>query len=289
MQFQGFNIIKEKIVQFMGTAADYFRMLRVQDWIFGYFFIPGIGSIAAAGVTPLLVPVAVISFCTIAFGFVINNIADVEIDKVHTGKCAMLKNPLVSQSVTLRGTWILVVSLAFVPLCLSLLWSVPAFFSIAATLILFTAYSIRPFRFKERYVLDLVTHGVMAGAMLFLVGYLLSLPAIPLLSAKMVSLLVLFTCIGCMALVVHQIGDYREDCGHTTTTVVQLGKRKSWCLFAVLMALSLIALAAVNLVVTLEPWVLWGSVALFAIPIFLLRNDIREDFIHKPVPDPDRE
>jgi 4-hydroxybenzoate polyprenyltransferase len=273
----------------MGTVRGYLRMLRVQDWIFGYFFIPGIGSIAAAGVTPLLVPLAVISFCTIAFGFVINNVADVEIDKVHTVKCEMLKNPLVSQAVTLRGTWILLILLALIPLCLSLVWSVPAFFSVAATLTLFTAYSVHPFRFKERYILDLVTHGVMAGAMLFLIGYLLSSPAIPLLSAKMVSLSVLFTCIGCMALLVHQIGDYREDCGHTTTTVVQLGKRKSWCLLAVLMVLSLIALAAVNLVVTLEPWVLWGSVALFAIPIFLLRNDIRENFIDKPVPDPDRE
>jgi len=273
----------------MVTATGYFRMLRVQDWIFGYFFIPGIGSIAAAGITPALVPLALIAFCTIAFGFVINNVADVEIDKVHTAKCKKLKNPLVSQTVTLRGTWILLISLAFVPLCISLVVSVPAFFAVAATLTLFTAYSIPPFRFKERYVLDLVTHGVMAGAMLFLVGYLLHSPAIPLLSLKMISLSVLFTCIGCMALLVHQIGDYKEDCNYTTTTVVQIGKRKSWYLLAVLMTLSLITLAVVNIVVKLEPWVLWGSVALFAIPIFLLRNDIREDFLNKPVMNPDME
>ena len=273
----------------MGIATGYFRMLRVRDWIFGYFFIPIIGAIAAAGVTPLLVPVAVVSFCMLAFGFVINNVADVEIDRVHTVKCRKQKNPLVSQTVSLRGTWILLILLALAPLCLSLVLSVPAFFSIAATLILFTAYSIRPLRFKERYVLDLITHGIMAGAMLFLVGYLLPSSAIPLLSAKLVSLCLLFTCIGCMALLVHQIGDYREDCGHSTTPVVQLGKRKSWCLLAVLTALSLSALAAVNLAVPLEPWVLWGSVALFAIPVFLLHNDIREDFMNRPVPDPDRE
>jgi 4-hydroxybenzoate polyprenyltransferase len=289
MQFRGFYIIKEKNVRIMGIATGYFRMLRVQDWIFGYFFIPIIGGIAAAGVTPMLVPVAVISFCTLAFGFVINNVADVEIDRVHTIKCKMQKNPLVSQTVTLRGTWILLILLALVSLCLSLVWSVPAFFSIAATLTLFTVYSIRPFRFKERYILDLVIHGLMTGAMLFLVGYLLPSTAIPPLSAKIVSLCVLFTCIGGMALLVHQIGDYREDCGHSTTTVVQLGKRKSWCLLAVLTALSLIALAAVNFVVTLELWVLWGSVVLFAIPVFLLHNDIREDFMMKPVPDPDGE
>ena len=273
----------------MGTATGYFRMLRVQDWIFGYFFIPGIGSIAAAGVTSMLVPLAVISFCTIAFGFVINNVADVEIDRLHTVKCEMRKNPLVSQVVSASGTWILLIVLALIPLCISLIVSVPAFFCVAVTLALCITYSISPFRFKERYIVDLVIHGISAGAMLFLIGFTLPSPAIPPLSAKMVSLSVLFTCIGCMALLVHQIGDYREDCGHTTTTVVHLGKRKSWCLLAFLMALSLIALAAVNLIVTLEPWVLWGSVALFAIPIFLLRNDIQEDFINKPVPDPDME
>jgi 4-hydroxybenzoate polyprenyltransferase len=272
----------------MGIAG-YVRMLRVQDWIFGYFFIPIIGGIAAAGVTPILVPVAVISFCIFAFGFVINNVADVEIDRLHTVKCRLQKNPLVSQTVTLGGTWILLVLLALVPLCLSLALSVPAFFCVAAALVLFTIYSIQPFRFKERYVLDLIIHGFMMGTTPFLAGYLLPSPAIPLLSAKMVSLGVLFTCIGCMALLVHQIGDYREDYGHSTTTVVQLGKRKSWCLLAVLAALSLIALAAVNLVVMLEPWVLWGSVALFAIPVYLLHNDIREDFMGGPVPDPERE
>lgn len=264
-------------------------MLRVQDWIFGYFFIPGIGSIAAGGITPVLIPLAVIAFCTIAFGFVINNVADVEIDKIHTAKCRNLKNPLVSRTVTLRGTWILLFLLAFVPLCLSLVWSVPAFFGVAATLTLFTVYSIPPFRLKERYILDLATHGVMAGAMLFLIGFLLNSPAVPPLSPRMISLAVLFTCIGCMALLVHQIGDYREDRDHTTTTVVRIGKRRSWFLLAVLMALSLIALAVVDIVVQLEPWVFWGSVALFAIPVLLLRNDISEDFLHRPVPDPDRE
>ena len=111
----------------MGIATGYFRMLRVQDWIFGYFFIPIIGAVAAAGVTPLLFPVAVVSFCMLAFGFVINNVADVEIDRVHTVKCKKQKNPLVSQTVSLRGTWILLILLALAPLCLSLVLSVPAF------------------------------------------------------------------------------------------------------------------------------------------------------------------
>jgi 1,4-dihydroxy-2-naphthoate octaprenyltransferase len=124
----------------------------------------------------------------------------------------------------------------------------------------------------------------MAGLMLFLVGYTLPGPAGYLLSAKVVSLIVLFTCVGCMALLVHQIGDYNQDRGHSTTTVVQIGKKKGWVLLAALFGVSLVCLAAVRTIVNLESWVLWGAITLFAIPVFQLRNEIRRDFF---LPSPD--
>jgi 4-hydroxybenzoate polyprenyltransferase len=266
------------------VAASYFRMLRVEDWIFGYFFIPIIGTIAAAGNSPVLWVTALVSACILAFGFVINNLADVEIDRLHTVKCETSKNPLVNQSVSIRGTWILLLVFALVPIILSILYSFTAFLIVTATLALWAVYSIRPFRLKERYLLDLVTHGIMAGPMLFLVGYTLAAPEVSLLSASVVSIIVLFTCIGCMALLVHQISDYEEDRGHSTTTVVQIGKKRGWALLAALFGVSLVCLAAVSLIVSLEPWVLWGAIALFAIPVFQLRNEIRRDFL-RPLPD----
>jgi 4-hydroxybenzoate polyprenyltransferase len=259
----------------MRAMAGYFRMMRVEDWIFGYFFIPLIGTIAAAGISPVLWITAVISACTLAFGFVINNVADVEIDRLHTPKCDANKNPLASQTVTLRGTWLLLLFLTLVPLGLSLMYSVLASVCVAATLVLCAAYSIYPFRLKERYLIDLVSHGIMFGALLFFIGYTLPGPGGMLLSAKAVALALLFTFIGCMALLVHQIADYDQDHGHSATTVVQIGKRKGWCLLAAFIVLSLCALAAVHAIVVLEPWVLWGSVALFIIPVILLRNEIR--------------
>jgi 4-hydroxybenzoate polyprenyltransferase len=262
----------------MMNAPSYFRMLRVEDWIAGYFLIPLIGTIAIAGISPLLGITAVISACICAFGFVINNVADVEIDRQHTVKCEANKNPLVTRSVTLRGTRVLLVLLVLLPLCISLLFSIPAFFCIAATLILWAVYSIRPFRLKERYLLDLVTHAIMAGPMLFLVGYTLPGHEAPLPTIQVISLCLLFTGIGCIALLVHQIGDYNQDRGHSSTTVVQIGKKKGWILLASLFLISLACLAEVHTVIILEPWVRWGSVALFAIPVFMLRNDIRQDF-----------
>jgi 4-hydroxybenzoate polyprenyltransferase len=259
----------------MRAIAGYLRMLRVEDWIFGYFFIPLIGTIAAAGLSPVLLVTAVISACTLAFGFVINNLADVEIDRLHTTKCDTNKNPLAADEVTLRGTWILCLLLAIVPLGLSLHSGVPAFVCVAVTLVLCAVYSVYPFRLKERYLLDLLTHGLMFGAMLFLIGYTLPGPGVLLLSAKAVSLSLLFTCIGCMALLVHQIGDYNQDHGHSATTVVQIGKKRGWILLLSFMALSFASLAAVNAIVMLEPWMLWGAVTLFVIPLFLLRNEIR--------------
>ena len=64
-----------------GLRPAIFRMLRIEDWIFGYFFIPIIGAVAAAGDPAALRVTAIVSACILAFGFVINNVADVEIDR----------------------------------------------------------------------------------------------------------------------------------------------------------------------------------------------------------------
>ncbi len=46
----------------MGLARNYVKMMRVEDWIFGYFFIPIIGSIAATGLSESLLWTALVAF-----------------------------------------------------------------------------------------------------------------------------------------------------------------------------------------------------------------------------------
>ena len=269
----------------MGQIIHYFRMLRVQDWILGYFFIPVIGSIAVVGISPVLLITAAVSFSVLAFGFVINNVADTEIDRCHAGKCRDNKNPLAASQITPRGSWCLTALLAVIPLLISWLCNLLAFLFVSCTLVLFVMYSVHPFRLKERYLIDILTHGIMAGALLFFIGYTLPRPDVPVISPGPLALAALFTGIGCMALVVHQIGDYAEDSGTTMTTIVRMGKTRGWILLATLFLLSMICLAIVHLIITLELWVFLGSLALFAIPVFLLRDEIRNDFFQRPAPE----
>ncbi len=262
----------------MTTAGNYFRLIRVQDWIGGYFFLPLIGSIASTGISRALLWTAVVSMCLLAFCFVINNMADTEIDRCHGGKCQSNKNPLATNGMTLRGTWFLMTFLAIVPLAISLWSGALTFVFVICALFLFTAYSVRPFRLKERYLIDLATHGIMMGGLLFVIGYILPSAGISILSPDCLALTTLFTCIGCMALVVHQIGDYHEDFGYTPTSVVRRGKPWGWRVFVFFFILSLVSLAMVHMVISLGVWVLSGSVGLFAIPLFLLRGEIQHDF-----------
>jgi 4-hydroxybenzoate polyprenyltransferase len=263
---------------FMTTAGNYFRLIRVKDWAGGYFFLPLVGSIASTGISPALIWTAVVSMCLLAFCFVINNMADTEIDRFHGGKCQSNKNPLATNDVTISGTWFLMAFFAIVPLAISLGSGALPFVFVICALFLFTAYSVRPFRLKERYLVDLATHGIMMGGLLFVIGYFLPSAEVSLISPDCLALTALFTCIGCMALVVHQIGDYHEDFGHTPTSVVRMGKPWGWRVFVFFFILSLICLAMVHLIISLALWVLFGSASLFAIPLFLLRDEIMHDF-----------
>ncbi|NQE44896.1 hypothetical protein C5S31_02575 [ANME-1 cluster archaeon GoMg2] len=81
---------------------EYFKMLRVKEWIKFYTLIPLIGAILADATPFALISVGTIFFCVIAYGFVINNYFDVEIDKRHTKKVMQGKNPLSTGKVTKR-------------------------------------------------------------------------------------------------------------------------------------------------------------------------------------------
>jgi 4-hydroxybenzoate polyprenyltransferase len=262
----------------MGLARNYIRMMRVEDWIFGYFFIPIIGSIAAIGLSESLVWTAFVSFCVIAFGFVINNYADVEIDRCHSQKQKTAKNPLAANIVSVNGTRVLMTLLVGLPLVICLILSLPAFFFTVCTLVLLLAYSLQPLRLKERYIADIVTHGLMFGTFPFLIGYTLLTPGIALLEVRPLALCILFTIIGFLALIVHQIYDYAEDVGCSPTTIVRIGMRHGWRIFAVFFSMALISLGVVCVLLNLPSFMLYGSLTLFIIPIYTLKDRMRTDY-----------
>jgi len=262
----------------MGLFGNYIRMLRIEDWIFGYFFIPIIGSIAAIGLSGSLIWTAFVSFCAISFGFVINNYADIEIDRCHSRKQKTNKNPLASNAVSVNGTRVLMALLIALPLVVCFFLSLPAFFFTACTLVLLLAYSLRPIRSKERYIADIVTHGMMFGTFPFLIGYTLLTPDITLLAIQPLALCILFTIIGCLALIVHQMYDYAEDVKCSPTTIVRIGKRRGWLIFIVFFTLALVSLGMVCMLLNLSAIILFGSLVLFVIPVYTLKDRMRTDY-----------
>ena len=262
----------------MGIIRNYFRMMRVEDWIFGYFCIPLIGSIAATGISLSLVWTALVAFCTLAFGFVINNYADIEIDRCHSYKQKTNKNPLVSNAVSISGTGILMVLLAAISLVICGFLSLPALIFTGCTLALLAVYSLNPPRLKERYAADIVTHGLMMGTFPFLMGYALLSPDSALFAARPLALCTLFTIVGCLALLVHQVCDYQEDVGCSPTTVVRMGRRRGWMTCAAFFILALVCLGIVGMLLNLSLVILSGSLVLFIIPVYTLKDRMREDY-----------
>ncbi|MBT8506880.1 hypothetical protein AZH53_00355 [Methanomicrobiaceae archaeon CYW5] len=219
-------------------------MLRTGDWIKFYPLFPLAGACLAAGVVTDMVTVVVLFCFVTAYGFVINNLYDVEIDRRHAGKTAGGKNPLTGSGVTMRGTQVLCAALAVIPLLVSFAISIAGFLFTLLSLAALTAYSARPLRLKDRFAADILCHGIMFGGLPFLAGYTLAGGDLTSIFSPAVAYAVLCTLICCEALIIHEILDYHEDLGTTYTTVVGIGLRNGVGLLAIVAALSVAVLEA---------------------------------------------
>ena len=226
----------------MDKIQGYRKMLRTGDWIKFYPLFPLAGACLAAGVSTDLVTV-VLLFCFVtAYGFVINNLYDVEIDRRHAGKAADGKNPLAGSGVTIRGTQVLCAALAIIPLLVSFAISMAGFLFTLLSLAALTAYSARPLRLKDRFAADILCHGIMFGGLPFIAGYTLAGGILEGPFSLATAYAVLCTIICCEALIIHEILDYHEDLGTTYTTVVGIGRRNGVVLLGVTAALSIAVL-----------------------------------------------
>ncbi len=225
--------------------SEYLRMMRVKDWIKFYPFFPLIGALLANASLVTFILIGIAFFCVIGYGFVINNYFDVEIDKKHAGKIKVNKNPLVAGTVTKRGTLTLCGLLIAIAIAISgLLDWIGLLFTFMSILFL-TIYSARYTRLKERFFIDIISHGMMFGLFPFLAGFTLAGGDLALFSSTGLAIPGLFMIVGCEALITHQINDYREDLGITDTTIVRIGLKNGWFFLFVLVSLSIIDLEIV--------------------------------------------
>jgi 4-hydroxybenzoate polyprenyltransferase len=216
-------------------------------------------------ILPVLLFVAVSSI----FGFVINDIADAELDK-RAGK---LRNPRASGDLSPAAAWTLAVVLLGVAILsiyfLNFLNRLLGLFVV----LLFGGYSFG-LRIKARAGLDVVSHACW-NATYGVMAYSVYRP-LDFVGAGLVGMLFLLSM---FAELVNQVRDYDSDRGMIRTTVMLVGKKRALKACVVLLFLVLALFVSVILVGGL-PWILLAfspSIIFFVAPIInALRDEQKE-------------
>jgi len=259
----------------MEQIAVCLKMMRIPDWIKFYMLFPVAGAFLYCGISTDLILVSAIYFCVIAYGFVINNYFDIEIDRRHTIKASFDTNPLASNRITKRGTLLLSAVLVIVPALVSATMNSFGLFLTLLCILALTLYSAKPVRLKGRYFIDIITPGVMFGGLPFLAGFALA-GGTDFLSLQLpVAIAVLCSIVCCEALILHQIQDYQEDLIGSYTTVVRIGQRKGWLLLALAVLVSLMILELTAHYSRIGWYLHLAIVALLVLyPLYSSRQDI---------------
>jgi len=232
-------------------------MLRVKEWIKFFTLIPLIGAILADATSSALILVGIIFFCVIGYGFVINNYFDVEIDKRNTKK----------------ETLVLMSVLLVIPIALSCFLTLTGILFTVLSISFLTLYSVKYIRLKERFIIDIITHGMMFGLFPFLAGFTLAGGNLNTLTLLIASL---FMIIACEALLTHQINDYGEDFGISSTTVVRVGLKRGWTMLVLFVLLSIVILELIAYCSDIGMMLHGGAFAyLIAYPLYTCRGEIR--------------
>jgi 4-hydroxybenzoate polyprenyltransferase len=155
----------------MRQIKGYVRLVRCTEFFCFVIITTLLGAAAAKGEFGWrLAGVLVANWLAVAFAFMINDVADAPDDALTLHK--LQRNPVSSADLTPRSATIasfLIAALAVLAYGLLGWW--PLVIGLATLLIGFL-YSWRPVRFKDKPVVDLLTHGMMLAGLQFLAGYM---------------------------------------------------------------------------------------------------------------------
>lgn len=250
-------------------VLDIFFLLRpvvlIPVWgfaLFGYFHgcggnIAGIPELWRESNVSLFLWIVVFSISAGSV-YVLNQIADIEVDKKNGG-FPLLANGIVSR----RDAWIAAGIAAVISIALPVFYGHPAIgFLSAATIIIGIAYSFRPLFFSGRPFFDFLSNAIGFGIIAFgsgwcLAGGKLSDPGF--LAAALPYFLLM--CAGSISSTIPDITGDRE--GGKFTTAVVLGEKKAHMFaFVFVMAASVYSLAAKDTIASI--------CAIAALPFYLL-------------------
>lgn len=162
-------------------------LLKLEDQLANAlsFFV---GVILASGGIPQLSFQLGLGFiailCSLLGINLVNQVADIEIDRINKPH-----RPLPSGKITMRSAILLTIVLYSLAIASAALSSIPILILTAFYLFLGAAYSLRPLRLKEKFVLNNVTISIGYNFLNFLIGWAIFRP---LPQAPFVLLLVLF-------------------------------------------------------------------------------------------------
>jgi len=152
------------------NLKPYLRLLRIGD-ARGYFLMAVLGFIISKGFLFPLEEIIIfwaIVFLLLGFGFSINDCFDLKEDKLDKTK----KNPIVLKKISLKKALAFSISLAILGLVLSSLFGLKVFLLCLLGILIVFFYSSSSLRMKSRLLLDLISHGLFAGPLIFLLPLL---------------------------------------------------------------------------------------------------------------------
>ena len=227
---------------------NYFHNVRVFDWK-AYFGIAFLGFVKGVEVSFFewlaykMLQFAITIVFYLAFTFSINNCFDIKCDTCQVRK--LRKNPIAAGRITFAEGLILSLCMASIGLALSYLWFGGCCFLIYSALVLLGgAYSAPPPRLKSIPLVDLFSHSLFFGALLYLYGFLSAGGGINLQAASLATSISIYSII--LELRNH-LEDYKADFNSgAKTAVCWMGYDKSMVLLKTLIVIHILFLTVIS-------------------------------------------
>lgn len=150
----------------MMNMGPYLTLLRIRNWR-GYFLIATFGFIISEGFLHPFTEIFVfylMTFLYLGFSFSINNYFDVKEDKLNISK----KNPVATGELSSKNALLFSAILTVSGIILSAFFGPKVFLFYLVLTLLSLFYSSPPLRFKSRFLLDIISHGLFFGVLLIL-------------------------------------------------------------------------------------------------------------------------
>jgi len=201
------------------NLKSFLKYYRMKDWR-AYFALGVFGFVIAQGfLFPLLDVVLffIIAVLLLAFGFSVNNFFDVKEDRE--------KGETINLLIQNKKNFLFSISPGILGLFLSTFFGIKVFLFVLVAGLIGFFYSAPPLRMKSSPFLDLISHGLFAGALIFIFPFLIFSPKLTLFH-YLIAFSIFY--LSAMLEMRNHLEDYRSDFrAGLKTTVCFLGYKNS--------------------------------------------------------------